>query len=692
LAAHPEVARAAVVAREDTPGDVRLVGYVVTTEEAPQLADTLRHFMSERLPEYMVPSALVLLGELPVTPNGKVDSAALPAPAYDTVISRGPCNAREELLCAAFAEILEVDSVGVDDDFFSLGGQSLLAIRLVALLRDWGVPVSVRAFFKDPTPAGLAAAASARSIRVPENVIPEGAIEITPDMLPLVELTVDEIVRITARVEGGVANVADIYSLAPLQDGLLFHHLLSEGGDDVYVLPAAVEFDSRDLLEAFLDALQQVVDRHDIYRTGIVWEGLREPVQVVWRAATLPVQEVELDPESTDPVADLTAAAGLQMDLGRAPLMSVHCAEIPGTGRWLGLVRAHHIVRDHTALEIIFEEAQAFLTGRGAELPAALQFRDFVAQARAKDRAEHERYFAELLGDVAEPTAPYGLTDVHGDGTRVQREIVPFGPTLSKRLREVSRQLGSSPATVLHVVWSRVLAAVSGREDVVFGTVLFGRMNAGAGADRVPGPFINTLPVRVRTDELGVREAVNALRGQLAGLLEHEHAPLAVAQQASMVPADTPLFTSLFNYRYNGSEELGHDWKVDGIRTVFAHDRTNYPLVVAVDDDTERISLAVDAIAPIDARTVGEMVRTAAEGVIAALERVSAGGREQCLAEVPVLDERVVRRVLGQGSGRTAPVAARSLPELFAGQVARTPDAVAVVAEGVELSFAELDA
>ncbi|MEU3491848.1 amino acid adenylation domain-containing protein [Streptomyces massasporeus] len=692
LAAHPEVAQAAVVAREDTPGDVRLVGYVVPVEEAQQLADTLREFLSERLPEYMVPSALVLLGELPVTPNGKLDRAALPAPAYDTAVGRGPSNAREELLCAAFAEILEVDNVGVDDDFFSLGGQSLLAIRLVALLRDWGLPVSVRAFFKDPTPAGLAAAASARSVRVPENLIPEGATEITPDMLPLVELTADEIAGITARVEGGVANVADIYPLAPLQDGLLFHHLLSEGGDDVYVLPAAVEFDSRDLLDAFLDALQRVVDRHDIYRTGIVWEGLREPVQVVRREATLPVQEVELDPESTDPVADLTAAAGLQMDLGRAPLMSVHCAEIPGTGRWLGLVRAHHIVRDHTALEIIFEEAQAFLTGRGAELPAALQFRDFVAQARGKDRAEHERYFAELLGDVGEPTAPYGLTDVHGDGTRVHREVVPFGPALSKRLREVSRQLGSSPATVLHVVWSRVLAAVSGRDDVVFGTVLFGRMNAGAGADRVPGPFINTLPVRVRTDELGVQEAVTALRGQLAGLLEHEHAPLAVAQQASMVPADTPLFTSLFNYRYNGSEELGHDWQVDGIRTVFAHDRTNYPLVVAVDDDTERLSLAVDAIAPIDARAVGEMVRTAAEGLVAGLERVLAGGAEQRLAEVAVLDERAVRRVLAQGAGRTAPVAGRSLPGLFAAQVARAPEAVALVADGVEVSYRELDA
>ncbi|MFJ7339904.1 amino acid adenylation domain-containing protein, partial [Streptomyces sp. NPDC101110] len=568
------------------------------------------------------------------------------------------------------------------------------AVSLVEQLRGRGVSISVRALFQTPTPAGLAAVAAPDTIDVPENRIPLGAEHITPDMLPLVELSEAELAHIVEQIPGGAASIADVYPLAPLQEGILFHHLLqTDGGTDVYAAPRVIRFDSRERLDAFLGALQRVVDRHDIYRTAILWQELREPIQVVVRRAELPVTSVGLTADGPAAMEQLIAAAGPTMNIGRAPLIDVHTAEQPDQdGGWLALLRMHHLIQDHTTQDVLLHEMGAFLAGREDSLPEPLPFRNFVAQARlGVTREEHERYFTELLGDVEETTAPYGLLNVHGDGSGVERSHLDVDDEVGRRVRDVARSLGVSPASVFHLAWARVLATISGRDDVVFGTVLFGRMNAGTGADRVPGLFLNTLPVRVRVGASGVGEALEGLRSQLAELMVHEHAPLTLAQQASGVPGGTPLFTSIFNFRHSQRPSEGPRKEggaaPGGIRMVFARDTTNYPVALSVDDLGAGFGLTVEAVQSVDGQAVCRLLHTCLDNLVAVLEH----GPEGRLAAVNVLDEVERERMLADWNGTDTPVGEATVPELFAAQAARTPDAVAIVCGGAELTYGELD-
>ena len=574
LAGCPGVAQAAV-AVHDGPGGRQLDAYLIPGPGTPRtaggstaggsggggedaggggggLAARAREHAAARLPGYMVPATITVLAVMPVNANGKVDRKALPAPGYAATASRGPATVREELICAAFADVLGLDRVGAEDSFFELGGHSLLAVSLAQRLRERGIHVPVRALFQAPSPAALAAVAERTAeVTVPPRAIPDGATRITPAMLPLVQVTQEQADAIAAGVPGGPGNVADVYPLAPLQEGIFFHHLMAgPDGADAYLLPTMLRFGSRERLAQFRAALQAVVDRHDIFRTSLAWEGLPEPVQVVWRHAELRVVEVPVGP-GVDPASAVQTAAGARLDLSVAPLLDVHVAAEPGSDGWVGLLRVHHLVVDHTALDVVLGEVRAIAAGRQELLPEPLPFRDYVAQARlGVPREEHERYFAGLLADVTEPTAAFGLTDVHGDGAGVAEYQVRVPARLSARLRAAARGQGMSPATLWHLAWARVLGAVSGRDDVVFGTVLFGRMSGGAGADRVPGPFINTLPVRATVGNESATDAARRMQDQLAGLLAHEHAPLAVAQAASGVAAPAPLFTTLLNYRH----------------------------------------------------------------------------------------------------------------------------------------------
>ncbi|TWF95492.1 non-ribosomal peptide synthase/polyketide synthase [Saccharopolyspora dendranthemae] len=683
------VAHAAVLLREDAPGDQRLIAYVVArdpAEDGDALARSVRDAVTELLPAHMVPAAVVPLERLPLTVNGKLDRGALPAPEFASSAGRGPSTVREEVLCSVFGEVLGVDRVGVDDDFFALGGHSLLAVRLVERLRDRGVPVDVRTLFTAATPAGLAAVAGRAPVDIPEGTPPPGATRITPEMVPLAGLTAAELDTVTGGVPGGATNVADIYRLGPLQEGLFFHHRLhaENGTDDPYLVRYVLRFDTRALLEEFLAAWPRVIERHEVLRTGLAWEGLPHPVQVVHRNVDLPVTEVELDP--TDDVERFLALADGPMDLRRAPLMDVAVAAEPGTDRWLLAIRMHHITQDHTTLELVLREVTAFLSGQGGALPKPLPYRTFVGEALLGTPAEeHEAHFARLLGDVTEPTAPFGVLEVRGDGRDVTERRAVLDPLVTTRLGEQARRAGASPATVLHVVWSRVLAALCGGDDVVFGTLLLGRVQAGA--EHVPGMFINTLPVRASIGDADVTDAVRVMHAQLAELLAHEHASLADAQRASGVPVPAPLFTAVLNYRHNISGEERETVLSSGADVLAARERTNYPLLVSVDDDGREIAFDVQAAAGIDPDVVIGLLLATTERVVAALEQDPLTP----LAEIDVLPREERHRILVEFNDTGVPERTRTLTDVFADRAAATPGADAVASGAERISYAELD-
>jgi amino acid adenylation domain-containing protein len=703
LAEHAAVREAAVLAREDTPGDQRLVAYYVGADGAVAV-ETLRAHLGERLPEYMVPAAYVRLAALPLTPNGKLDRKALPAPegaAYARRGSEAPSTETEIALAELWADVLGVERIGRHDHFFELGGHSLLAVKLIERMRQRGLYAEIRALFETPTLAELAAAVRRTSfeVAVPPNGIPTPCEAITPDMLPLVELSQADIDRIVAGVPGGARNVQDIYPLAPLQEGILFHHLLAKEGDP-YVVSIVSRFDSRERLDTYVRALQGVIDRHDILRTSVMWEGLREPVQVVWREARLEVEEVVLEPADGDVAKQLWARFDPRrhrLDLRRAPLMRVRIARDAAQNRWLLLLLRHHMASDHTTQDVLKEEIQAHLVGRADALPTPLPFRNYVAQARlGVSRAEHEAFFRELLADVEEPTAPFGLLNTWSDGSGIAEARLAVDGELAVRLRARARQLGVSPASVCHVAWAQVLARLSGRDDVVFGTVLFGRMHGGAGSDRVLGPFTNTLPVRVQVGSEGVAASVRGMHRQLAELLRHEHASLALAQRCSGVPAPAPLFTALLNYRYvrrgNGggsgapSSRAGGGW--EGIRRLHGEERTNYPVTVSVDDWDEGFRLKAQVPAPAGPERVCAMMHSALEGLVEALEVAPA----RAIRGVDVLPAAARQQVVeAWNATEVAYPSHLCIHELVEVQVGGVPDAVAVVYGEEALTYAELN-
>ena len=687
------VREAAVLARADVPGEQRLVAYY--SGECLE-NDQLRSQMLRHLPNYMVPALFVHLQALPLSPNGKLDRQALPAPDQTALLTReyeAPIGEVETVIAGIWAELLKVERVGRFDHFFELGGHSLLAVNLVARMRRAGLSADIRVLFGQPTLAALAAAVGGEpDAAVPANLVPAGCTRITPDLLSLVTLDQATIDRIVASVPGGACNVQEIYPLAPLQTGILFHHLAAAQGDP-YVLQAQFAFADEQRLQAFTDALQRVIERQDILRTSLFWEGLEQPVQVVWRQASLSCEALEPDTEGGDALSQLRhrfTVDNYRMPVTEAPLIRVVYSRDVSNQRVVALLLFHHLVMDHVALEVLQHEMQAFLLGNTGHLSEPVPYRNYVAHTQAGlSEQEHDSFFREMLGAIDEPTLPYGQNLAH-DGPAQQAQLTLENP-LSHSVRQQARRLGVSAASLMHLAWAQVLGQLSGRDAVVFGTVLLGRLQGGEGAERALGVFINTLPLCIELNAHSVKGAALATHERLSQLLAHEHAQLAQVQQCSAMPSGTPLFSTLLNYRHSApvgpiSAEVHAAWH--GMQLLEAEEHTNYGLTLSVDDLGEDFSLKVLAGAGFDAQRICGYMHRALCTLLDALEHTPHVGFDRLsILPAPEREQLLVRFNATEADyPRGLTIAQR-----FESQVAERPQAVAAVFAGQPLTYSQLN-
>lgn len=492
---------------------------------------------------------------------------------------------------------------------------------------------------------------------------------------------------------GGMANVQDVYSLSPLQHGILFHHIESEGRD-TYVLSILFSAQNRSQVELLAAQLQTVLNRHDALRTAIIWEGVPQPLQIVHRCVELPIHEISLHPHR-DPVEQLREQARsgrFGFDLQRPPLARLWIAQHPRESQWYAVFQVHHMVCDHLSLIEILTETAAGLEGREPLLPSSIPFKNYVSRALSHtSRPEAETFFRSKLEGVDATTAPFGLAEARVDSTTIQEYRTNLDPQLAERLRTQSKRHGTSSGRLFHSAWALVVAHTSGRDDVVFGTVLLAAEQRARSADTgvLLGPCINTLPLRLSLSDLSVAGLVEKTSHELTALLEHDAVPLATSQSCSDIRNGSPLFTSLFNFRRGDSQYRVNIADDVGIRVLgMTGTRTGYPITVSVNDFGEGFEI----IAQTDHRLSGQRIAGYLEAATASLLDALDANPHQPALKLSILPASERRQLLETFNDTfTHYPRNQAIHRIFEQWAATTPDAKALTSDGTTLSYREVN-
>ncbi|OZM72919.1 non-ribosomal peptide synthetase [Amycolatopsis antarctica] len=678
LGRHPGVGQVSVVIREDQPGDRRLVGYVTPGENAAPSAEELRAHVARQLPEYMVPSAVVGVDVLPLTVNGKVDRAALPAPERETASAggRAPRDDRETVLCGLFAEVLDVPRVTIDDGFFDLGGHSLLATRLVSRIRSTlGAELDVRTLFDAPTVAALGEAIATRA---------EGDLAHRPALAP--------------------RHRPDTLPLSFAQYRLWFLHRF-EGPSPTYNVPLALRLTGELDVEALRGALADVVDRHETLRTVFPETGgvPRQDVLTVTdpRLARTEVAEADLD-------AALAAAANRAFDLATEAPLHAELFTVDGT-RHVLLVLLHHIAGDGASMAPFARDlATAYAARRAGHAPGwnplPVQYADYTLWQRellgeANDPgsrlAAQLGYWTGALADLPQrlelPTdRPRPAVATHRGAT------VPLtlGTDLHARLLDLARDAGATLFMVVQAGLSALLGKLGAGTDIPLGAPIAGRTDDNA--DELVGYFVNTLVLR--TDISGaptfgdllarVRDASLAAYRNQDVPFEHLVEVLNPVRSA----AHHPLFQVMLAVQNNAGLTVDMPG-LDVEPEVFHNGVAKFDLTFTLDERTDAAGAPAGLAGAIE-YSEDLFDRATVESIACRLDRLLSAVAADPAVVIDTLDvlDEAERERLPRLAGADAPeLVAGTITASFAQQAAATPDAPAIIEGESELTYAELD-
>ncbi|MER6444398.1 amino acid adenylation domain-containing protein [Streptomyces venezuelae] len=675
LTAAEGVDRAVALVREDLPGFPHLVGYVTPAAQgpAPDAAD-LRRAVAERLPEYMVPSAVVVLDAFPLTANGKIDRRALPAPDLAALAgtgARAPRGAREEILCGIFADVLGLETVGPDDDFFTLGGHSLLAARVIARVRTaLGTECGIRDVFGARTVAALAALLAGRTAAAR----PAPVAGPRPDPLPL----------------------------SYAQQRLWFVHQV-EGASATYNIPFVVRFDTALDADALDAALRDVAGRHETLRT-VFGERDGEPYQRVLDVAEAGVRLYVDDVTADGFEPAVRAALGHLFDLsGDAPLR-VTLVRDGARGEHALVVLLHHIASDEWSMGPFLRDLErayaARCAGEDPELGVpAVQYADFALWQRellgpsrtggslaATQAAYWRGALAELPPEAGLPSDRPRPAVADPAGAMVFKAVPR---ELAAAVRSLARESGTSVFMVVHAAVAAVLHRLGAGEDIVLGSPVAGRSDSAL--DELVGFFVNT--VVLRSDLSGdpsFTELLERVRAVDLAALDHADLPFdsvveEVNPQRSL--ARHPLFQTMVSHSTVSQDVanlFGHPARVDRVDPGV----TKFDLDITFSDAAHSEDLELEvfyATALFDRPTVETFVRRLLRALAAA---VAAPADPVSWWE---LRDEAERARLARWNDTARPVAPGAVTEVFAARAAATPDALAVVAGDDRLTFAELE-